>query len=77
MCLVLAGSRSLPLRSDPASKRTSGHTPRFRVGVNNSFIHGELLKGKRELDSALPAMASLVGIDPKQKSDLRPLCAIS
>jgi hypothetical protein len=37
------------------------------VGTNNSFIHGELLKGKRELDSALPAMASLAGIDPLRK----------
>jgi len=36
------------------------------VGANNSFIHGELLKGQRELNSALPAMASLVGIDPKR-----------
>jgi hypothetical protein len=39
------------------------------VGANNSFIHGELLKVQRELDSALLAMASLVGIDPKRKFD--------
>src|SRR5437660_7839196 len=37
--------------------------PRFRVGATN-FIHCELLKGQRELDSALTAMGSLVGIDP-------------
>jgi hypothetical protein len=39
--------------------------PRLPVGANNSFIHGELLKGQRELNSALPAMASLTEIDPK------------
>jgi hypothetical protein len=45
------------------------------VGANNCLIHGELLKVQRELESALPAMASLFGIDPKRKFDLPLLCA--